>query len=379
VVFSGDGTTVLFGYAVAQIGDIDNDGREDIAIADVGSSPPRIFIFKGRATWPSAMGPSNADYVISPDASYDGSALGISMSRLGDFNGDGVDDFAIGASSYKNAANSVGRAVIVLGKSGFGSVTLPDTTNAITIDGDSSVTSPFFGYRVLGLGHFYSTVGNTLIVSAPGSSTSLNASQGHVYAFHGQAGTAGAIALSSADNVLIGSAAGVHVGEVLSNLGPIVNSLPSLGSGNPLDLVSSPGNNGSAYVLAGDTTNGPFSFLRAFTESGATRGGQVLIGGGIAGRNVSYSLLGSTRPDLVLVPQSGPTIQIIDGDVLVGLGTGPTDAGAISAVAVAPPSGWSNTGQDEGELIPDINGDGYSDFAIANAINPVPGKIAVYW
>ena len=110
------------------------------------------------------------------------------MARLGDFNGDGVDDFAIGASGFNSA---VGRVVIVLGKTGFGSVSLPDATNSITIDGDSSVMFPLFGARVLGLGRVYSaTAGTTLIASASGFA-GFSSSQGHVYAFHGQSGTGG--------------------------------------------------------------------------------------------------------------------------------------------------------------------------------------------
>ena len=122
--------------------------------------------------------------MISTDASYASSFFGFSMARLGDFTGDGVDDFAIGARSY--GGTGVGRVVIIPGKlTGFGSVALPDTTNAIIIDGDSTMSRPFFGYSVLGLGHFYSvSSGTTLIVSAAGSSTAAaSGSQGHVTHF----------------------------------------------------------------------------------------------------------------------------------------------------------------------------------------------------
>ncbi len=379
VVFSGDASDVFFGYGVAAIGDIDADGREDIAISDPLSSPPKVFIYKGRASWPMTMGPSNADYVITPDSSYNSSSFGVSIARLGDFNGDGVDDFAIGASAYKNGTNAVGRVVIVLGRSGFSSLTL-DATNSITIDGDSTLTRPFFGTRVIGLGRFYSvTSGSTLVVSAPGAVGSPNSTQGRLYTFHGQSGTGGSIPLTSADNVFVGPATGSFVGTVLSNLGPMVNSLPSLGTGNPSDSASSPGISGSAFVFSGDTATGPVANLISFTRAGATRTGQVVIGGSISGRSASYSLLGDSRPDLVLVPQTGPTIQIIDGNVVAGLGAGPNDPTSVATATIPEVSGWLNTGVGQGGLIPDVNGDGYPDFAIGNAINPVPGKIAVYW
>ena len=97
VTFTGDATTTAsFGRGVAVIGDVDSDGFADLAISDRGT-PAHIYIYKGRATWPATMTNTNADYVITVDSSYNSSILGASIARLGDFNGDGVDDFALGA------------------------------------------------------------------------------------------------------------------------------------------------------------------------------------------------------------------------------------------------------------------------------------------
>ncbi len=52
------------------------------------------------------------------------------MARLGDFNGDGVDDFAIGATQF-GGATLPGRVVVVLGKVGFASFALPNAANTI--------------------------------------------------------------------------------------------------------------------------------------------------------------------------------------------------------------------------------------------------------
>ena len=109
------------------------------------STVPRPASSSTRAaeSWPvTPLGPSDADYFITGDSTYAGSAFGLSIARIGDFNGDGTDDFAFGAQQFKNGTNFVGRVVIVLGKAGFGSIGLPDTTNTITIDGDSTLTIP---------------------------------------------------------------------------------------------------------------------------------------------------------------------------------------------------------------------------------------------
>jgi hypothetical protein len=377
VVFTGDGTTSSFGRGVAEIGDIDKDGREDIAIASLGSSPPRILIYKGRDNWPLTMAPSDADYVITGDSTYIGSALGVSMARLGDFNGDGVDDFAIGASGFTvGAAYGVGRVVVVLGKSGFGNITLPDTTNTITITGDSSLSFPFFGASVVGLGHFYSvTTGTTLVVSAPGVA-GLDSSSGRLYAFHGQAGSGGSITLTSRDNLVVGPAGSAGIGAVLTNLGPMVNGLPSVGSGNPGDTATAASVTGSTYVFDGTSAAGPFSAQIALNRAGNGKFGQAVIGGGVSGRNTSYSILSDSRPDLVVASQNSSTFTILDGNTVAGLGAGPTDAGTAASVTLSQPF---SVGQGEGQLFPDLNGDGYPDFALGSALNAVPGSLAVYW
>ena len=68
----------------------------------------------GRRRWPTPT-PTTS----SPSTPrYDGSIFGASMARLGDFNGDGVDDFAIGATLFGGAAMP-GRVVVVFGKVGL--------------------------------------------------------------------------------------------------------------------------------------------------------------------------------------------------------------------------------------------------------------------
>ena len=92
VVFSG--TSPGFGNGVAAIGDIDKDGFEDLAIADFDAlnvaSTGKIYIYKGRTTWPATLTDAQANYVITPDATYAATNFGLSITRLGDFDGDGV-------------------------------------------------------------------------------------------------------------------------------------------------------------------------------------------------------------------------------------------------------------------------------------------------
>jgi hypothetical protein len=379
VVFSGDATAPAFGRSVSIIGDIDHDGVDDLAIGN-RSNPQRVYIYKGRASWPLTMTQADADYVITPDETYGTSSLfGTSIARLGDFDGDGIDDFAVGAPQYSGVAALAGRVVVVLGRDGFTSVALPDAARTIVIDGDPAIATGLFGHRVLGLGHFYAVSSRTtLVVGAPGSTAGAPGSEGHLYAFHGQSGASGVIPLASADHVASGDALRTRLGTTLANLGPLVSALPSVGSGNPTDR-SVP--TGSAWIFSGNAATGPFgSHLVTYQTAGTpSSNGEALLGGGVSGLDQSYSLIGGdAAPDLVQVPQSATSVFIIDGRAVVGAAS-PLEASTAAAVTVPLPPSFGTIAEGGARLLPDLDGDGYPDFAIAAASGPVPGKVAVFW
>jgi len=371
VTFSA--ASVNFGVGVSQIGDIDGDGLPDVAISDPNTAV-KVYIYKGRATWPSTLTEAQADYVISGDSTYATSALGNVIARLGDFDGDGVNDFAISATGI-NART--GRVVIVKGKdSALGNITLPDASKTIVIDGDPTLIKATFGTTIVGIGHYFGASGTSLIVGSPGSSTSPTASMGHVYAFHGQPGTAGSIALGAADQVIAGPGSGAQIGTFLSNLGPVTGQFANVGIGNPLDNVDFPGASGCAFVMSGGTSVGPLTNKVVVSQAPTSNlVGPVILGGGLSGSDVALSLIGNSTPDVLLVAEQLGVITISDGS------TFPAPPASLntesSAQVVLPlPGGWT-IGPNGGSLIPDINGDQIPDFALRGGGSP--GKIAVYY
>ncbi|HLK91584.1 MAG TPA: FG-GAP-like repeat-containing protein [Polyangia bacterium] len=373
VTFSS--TTAGFGRGVAFMGDIDHDGREDIAIANRSTNV--LYIYRGRATWPLTMTDADADFTITTDTTYAGSLFGSSMTRLGDFNGDGIDDFAIGAPDF-NTSTLIGRVVVILGASGFTSFSLPNTSRAIIIDGDPTVTFGTFGARVMGIGPFYSPTGQSeLLVSAPGITGAPTGTQGRIYAFRGQAAVGGTIALSSADASVVG-VSGQRLGAVLSNLGAIGSAPPALLSGNPNDTTV-PGGTGSVYVYAGDTTSGPFVSGKTLYFSGTTLSPFALIGGGLPGRRTTFSVIGDGTPDIVVVPRNGAKLAILDGAKLGSL-VSPADLSTAADVVISLPTALVGVpNNSDGSLIPDVNGDGFADFVISDGASSDAGKTVIFW
>jgi hypothetical protein len=373
VTFSS-ATDPLFGTGVAQIGDINGDGFEDIAIADLTAA--KVYIYKGRSPWPPTLTDLQADYTISTTGMWSGASAGASMARLGDFDGDGVDDFAIGGPVYSGRS---GRVAVVYGSKTFSNFTLPDATRALEIGADSALNRTQFGSRVVGLGHFYSvTSGTTLVVAAPGlgaaSSTSDN--QGRLYAFHGRPAGA-AIDATSADAVVVGPGKGAEIGQLLMNLGPAVNGLASLGSGNPGDTLSVAGASGTGFVFSGSSATGPFSSDVILDMSSTVQAGQMLFGGGLSGRDTALSVIGDGKVDIAVLGKNG-AIDIIDG-ALFGSLTSPVNADQKASVIVPLPAPWSSTSVASGGLVPDINNDGIPDFVLGDTTGTSQGRIVIFW
>jgi hypothetical protein len=368
------GAPTGFGRSVSYIGDVDADGREDLAVADPSHNV--LYIYKGRASWPATMTEANADYTVTTDASYTSSSLGSSISRLGDFNGDGIDDFAVGAPNFGGTAY-IGRVVVVLGASGFSSFGLPSTTRAIVIDGDPALTRPFFGTRVVGMGHLYSGTGTTLVASAPGIIGIASSNEGHIYSFHGQSGTSGAISIASADATFAGASPNLRVGSALANLGRIFGAVPSVGAGNQNDLTVPSTGTGSVYAFSG-ASSAIFASQKTYYASAGFNVGVAVVGGGLPGRDLSLSILGDGTPDLVVLPKTGTYLQIVDGSTMASASSVTDALTSPTAVSVAIPSAFGALSP-TAVLMSDVDGDSYPDFAISASTSSSPGKVAVYW
>lgn len=104
IIYSAAGTTDRTGYAVAT-GDLDGDGAAEIVIASTTADTTRgtVAIFDGSS--PSSDDVDYADGYISGNTSSD--RLGDYVTVLGDYDGNGVSELAIGGSNVNGSTGAV--------------------------------------------------------------------------------------------------------------------------------------------------------------------------------------------------------------------------------------------------------------------------------
>ena len=178
-----------FGYAITGLGDLDGDGVPDLAIgayADLSASGART----GRAYVVSGAGVAAGGTVTTALAVLDGSNsqanFGLSLVGLGDLDGDGLDELAVGApqgASFEGSVTVYSGAALAAAGGGAASplVTLLDP------DGERLAG---FGQRVANVGDLNGDGRDDLAVGVPLSDRTVGGtaydSAGRVVVFSGQ-------------------------------------------------------------------------------------------------------------------------------------------------------------------------------------------------
>jgi len=409
------------GGSVGGAGDVNADGFSDLLVAACDADPAgrtdagRVYLIYGGSSGIGSGGVMDLSEYPGHVVRINGRAAndvlghyGTGVSGVGDFNGDGYDDFMLGATQQDNDSAN-GRAYLVLGCEGelgtgvrFNLNTL-DGTNGVRMEGIQ--TKSCCGSTVCGCGCSNEDLLPELIIGAKWTDVSGKNNCGESYMVFGTwplPGSGGVFQLSS-----IGESTGVriagindgdHVGQCVSGVGDvngdgytdflitapkgdpqgrtdagesylIYGSGSGIGSGGSFNLSSLDGSNGTRIDCgySGDSYDGTYIGLFC-SEAGDVNGdgyGDLLIGAEYAD---SQGLTDAGEAYLVYGSASG----IGSGGVLDLRYLNHANRVRLEGERALDCSMRSLSG------VGDINGDGFADFVLGNpqydSPSPCPGR-----
>lgn len=256
VSITGEAAYGYAGMAVANLGDVNKDGYQDMGIGAYGmsSSAGKVYVVLG-----GSSSKFSANMPASQFASFTGEKksayAGYSLAGVGDVNRDGYADFLIGSYGFTSSTSTssayagYGKAYLVYGAATTWKVNAP--LAQVTSSFVGLAAKDYVGYSVGAAGDLNRDGYADFVIGAPGRDENNQANCGLVGLVYGSSTKLGAANMGQVNARLVGARANDNVGAKALGIGDVDgDSYPELFvSAHLSDEVGADA--GSAYVVRG--------------------------------------------------------------------------------------------------------------------------------